>query len=256
MRPRIRTIKPEAGADPKLWDAEQQENLPLYRAYTMLWCCADREGRFEWRPRELKLVCLPWWNGDFETVLDALARWGFCVPYVAQARSYGWIPTLKDHQHINGNEPESVLPEPPLCLTNPDSPKHVNDTCETCRARADGTPIPFPFPIQFPLGGSGGKPKARKPRQANGWTRVPEDWAGPNDKHREFATKHGLDLAYEADSFRGFDFGKPKRDADRTFMTWLRNAVKWGSKASTKTRPVQTDTSGRTGFENAEIEHI
>jgi hypothetical protein len=53
---------------------------------------------------------LPWDEIDFESVLTELVSRGFLKKYVVEAKSYGWIPTFKDHQAINNKESKSVLP--------------------------------------------------------------------------------------------------------------------------------------------------
>jgi hypothetical protein len=68
---RIRTIKPEFFRHADLYEAEKETGLPLRLAFAGLWTAADREGRFKWRPRELKLDCLPHDDVDFSRVLDA-----------------------------------------------------------------------------------------------------------------------------------------------------------------------------------------
>src|SRR5574342_466071 len=112
MRGRIRTIKPEALSDEDLWDAEQDTCLPLFRAFVGLWCFADREGRFEWRPRALKAGVLPFWEGDFSRVLDALTTRGFLVRYACGTREYGLVRTFSKHQVINAREAPSDIPGP------------------------------------------------------------------------------------------------------------------------------------------------
>lgn len=113
MRPRIRTVKPEALKDEELWDLEASSGLPLYRAFQGLWMFADREGRFEWRPRALKSDILPYWDGDFERCLQALERGGFIQRYEVNGRLYGVVPNLGKHQRFDHREPQSVLPPPP-----------------------------------------------------------------------------------------------------------------------------------------------
>lgn len=113
MRARIRTIKPEVLLDEDLWDAEAASQLPLFRAFTGLWMYADREGRFEWRPRALKSVVLPYWNGEMERALDALADAQFILRYEVDGRAYAVIRTFKQHQAPNHKEPPSKLPPPP-----------------------------------------------------------------------------------------------------------------------------------------------
>lgn len=178
MTGRIRTIKPQAHVDEDLWDADiAYPDLHLFRAFTGLWCQADREGRFEWRPRELKAAILPHWNGDFSRVLDALATRGFLVKYAYDAREYGFIRTFKQHQFINGKEPASKLPAPPSETrgkTKPSRQRAGSDTGPTSADSArvldasvtgdshdDDAPIPsssssLPDPDPVPRGGAGG----------------------------------------------------------------------------------------------------
>jgi hypothetical protein len=112
MMARIRSIKPDFFRHEDLYEAEREEALPLRLAFAGLWTAADREGRFRWKPRELKLDCLPFDEVDFSRVLDALATRGFVVRYRVDGLDYGWIPTWHKHQVINNREKASELPEP------------------------------------------------------------------------------------------------------------------------------------------------
>ena len=112
MLPRIRTIKPEFFRHEGLYDLEVETQLPIRLAFAGLWTCCDREGRFVWRPRELKVVCLPHDMVDFSRVLDALLTRGFIVKYASQGQNYGYVPTWKKHQFVNGKEAASILPAP------------------------------------------------------------------------------------------------------------------------------------------------
>lgn len=110
---RIRTIKPGFFRHADLYDAEVESGLPLRIAFAGLWCCADREGRFRWQPRELKLDALPHDLVDFSRVLDALTTRGFIVRYATADGEFGAIPSWSKHQVINNREVASVLPAPP-----------------------------------------------------------------------------------------------------------------------------------------------
>jgi hypothetical protein len=88
---RIRTIKPEFFRHADLYEAEKETGLPLRLAFAGLWTAADREGRFKWRPRELKLDCLPHDDVDFSRVLDALTTRGWLVRYAVDGVEYGAI---------------------------------------------------------------------------------------------------------------------------------------------------------------------
>jgi hypothetical protein len=109
---RIRTIKPAFFRHGALFDAEKASGLPLRIAFAGLWTAADREGRFKWQPRELKLDCLPYDDVDFSRVLDALVTGGWLVRYEVDGVKYGAIPSWKDHQVINNREMASDIPEP------------------------------------------------------------------------------------------------------------------------------------------------
>lgn len=109
---RIRSIKPEFFQHESLYDAERSGGLPLRLAFAGLWTQADRDGRFEWRPRQLKLNILPYDEVDFAEVLDALQKTGFVVRYVVDGKEFGCIPSWLKHQHPNVKEPTSTIPAP------------------------------------------------------------------------------------------------------------------------------------------------
>lgn len=110
---RIRSIKPAFFRHFDLYEAERLSGLPLRVAFAGLWTAADREGRFRWADRELKLDCLPHDDLDFARVLDVLDASGFVARYEVAGRTYGCIPSWKDHQVINQREAKSTIPAPP-----------------------------------------------------------------------------------------------------------------------------------------------
>jgi hypothetical protein len=67
-------------------------------------------------------------------------------------------------------------------------------------------------------------------------TQMPADWA-PTDKHRAYATEHGLDLQLEVDAYRGWAEGRTTPSWNGTFTTRLANAVKWRSKPGQQQTP-------------------
>jgi hypothetical protein len=109
---RIRTIKPEFFRHEELFEAEKVSKLPLRLAFAGLFTAADRQGRFRWQPRVLKLDVLPFDDIDFAKVLDALDERGFIVKYEIDDEFFGHIPSWCKHQHINQREAESVIPAP------------------------------------------------------------------------------------------------------------------------------------------------
>lgn len=103
---RIRTIKPE------FFTSEDIVSLtPLARLfYVSLWCEADREGRFEWKPRTFKLRYLPGDECDVEMLGQELIDIGLVVLYEADGKFYAEIPTFAKHQIINNREAASDIP--------------------------------------------------------------------------------------------------------------------------------------------------
>lgn len=109
---RIRTIKPEFFINEELFDLEQETGLPIRVAFAGLWCQADREGRFKWKPRTLKATILPHDDVDFSRVLHALTTRGFVQKYTVESVDFGVIPGFARHQVINNKERASDLPKP------------------------------------------------------------------------------------------------------------------------------------------------
>lgn len=128
---RIRTIKPDFFKHEQLFDAEKTENLPLRVAFSGLWCVADREGRFRWRPRAIKLDVLPYDDIDFAEVMAALERHGFIRKYECDGELYGYIPSWHRHQSINQREAKSDIP-------TPEHRTHVHADALQFNARGEG----------------------------------------------------------------------------------------------------------------------
>lgn len=109
---RIRSLKPSFFTDSELagWP-------PLHRlAFQGLWVHADREGRLEDKPRELKVKILPFDECDLEAVLTDLARPrefgpGFIVRYRVGGKRYIAVTGWK-HQKPHPKEPKSDIPGP------------------------------------------------------------------------------------------------------------------------------------------------
>src|SRR3990172_2700325 len=90
---RIRTVKPDLFRHEELFEAELQFKLPVRFVFIGLFTVCDREGRFRWRPRQLKLDILPYDDVDFSLALEALEKSGFIIRYEVNGISYGCIPS-------------------------------------------------------------------------------------------------------------------------------------------------------------------
>lgn len=128
---RIRTIKPEFYLHERLFQAEVESRLPLRLAFSGLWCAADREGRFKWRPMRLGAQILPYDGLNFSDILNALAASGFVVRYSHGGDDYGFIPSFNHHQCVNLRESQSSLPDP-------NSAESEKCTCTHVQARVEG----------------------------------------------------------------------------------------------------------------------
>ena len=102
---RIRTIKPE------FFTSEDIVSLsPFARLlYIALWCEADREGRFSWKPNTFKMRYLPGDTLDIDALARELVASGLVKLY---GDSLAYIPEFSKHQHVNPREAASILPAP------------------------------------------------------------------------------------------------------------------------------------------------
>lgn len=112
---RIRTIKPEFFRHEGLQDLEREHpGSYVMLTFAGLWTLCDKAGRFEWRPRTIKLDVLPFLDFDMGSTLMLLERFSFVSRYVHEGKEYGFIPSFTDHQRINGKEAQepAKYPEP------------------------------------------------------------------------------------------------------------------------------------------------
>lgn len=114
---RIRTVKPSLFRHEGLQDLET-DHPGAYAMLTFigLFCAADANGVFEWKPRTLKLDVLPFLGYDLEKTLTLLVDNGYLTRYETEGNTYGHITNFKKHQRITGREYQEGgrLPTPPL----------------------------------------------------------------------------------------------------------------------------------------------
>ena len=116
---RIRSIKPEFFRDETLVDLEKDHpELRPMLVFAGLWGHCDRQGVFEWKPRQLALDILPFlWRDTSGTHLGEslvlLADAGRVVRYERDGKSYGYVPTFLEHQRITGKEGQAEPKYPP-----------------------------------------------------------------------------------------------------------------------------------------------
>ncbi len=111
---RIRTIKPEFFRHEGLQDLASTHGVHVMLVFSGLWGHCDKAGRFEWKPRQLKLDILPFLDFDMAETLDALWYGGFVHRYEVEGKEYGQIESFEKHQRIGGKEAQepAKYPEP------------------------------------------------------------------------------------------------------------------------------------------------
>jgi hypothetical protein len=111
---RIRTIKPDFFRHELLQELEAAHPAQcVMLTFAGLWGHCDKAGRFEWRPRTLKLDILPFLPFDIARTLQILADAQLVIRYSVGGREYGHIPSFIKHQRIGGKEAQDPSRYPP-----------------------------------------------------------------------------------------------------------------------------------------------
>jgi len=87
------------------------ECSPLARIlFVGLWCYADREGRFEYRPKRIKIELLPYDDCCCDDLLVELEGKGFIERYTIDSHVYIQILSFSKHQNPHKKEKQSTIP--------------------------------------------------------------------------------------------------------------------------------------------------
>lgn len=76
-----------------------------------LWTIADRDGRLEDRPKQIKIEIFPADNVDCDTLLDDLSRMGMVNRYEVGGKRYLHIINFDKHQNPHQDEKASTIPD-------------------------------------------------------------------------------------------------------------------------------------------------
>jgi hypothetical protein len=118
----IRHVKPEYFVHEGVNDMTVNARL----AEIGTWTCCDKHGRFEWLPRMLKRMVMPYDNVDFESLMMEWVNHGFAERYEVDGKSYGRFFNWEKHQGINLREKQSCFEYP--------APSHVSARASTVQA--------------------------------------------------------------------------------------------------------------------------
>lgn len=125
---RARNLKPGFFRDAALVELPIETRL----LFPGLWTLADRRGKLEDKPKQIKMELYPADNFDVDSMLNQLHDAKLIIRYVVDGERYIKVVNFEKHQNPHRDERESVIPEP--CI-------HVESTvqapCEHGANRAD-----------------------------------------------------------------------------------------------------------------------
>lgn len=261
---RIRSIHPGLHTDDDFMAVTAEAPLAAV-LLPGLWCEADDQGVFLWKPATLKARVLPNVNADVTELLGVLERHRFVLRFTAEGREYGAIRNFRRWQRPKKPTALYLLPEElrtyvglsaassePVPHSPPTAGEKSQQMEEVGGRREDGgeegetkgeerapvgatPPPPDPPPSAEPLDDEAALDLPpmldRRPASARG-TRLPADWSPPPDS-LEFALTEGLpeeDFHREAAKFRDYFAGASgskgtKLDWSATWRNWLRRAA-------------------------------
>ncbi len=167
---------------------EELTTIPAYGRllFLGLWMIADREGRFEWRPKKMKAELFPYESGvKIEPLLEILLGKKFIRRYSANGLDVGDIPNFTKHQSIHKHEARSVLPPYDMSL-------HVDTSTDITRNDQTLTPSVLGRGRGRSRSTEGGLGETESPEELNGhllhfglWVRM------THDEHQELCRVFG-----------------------------------------------------------------
>jgi len=105
---RARNIKKEFWENEEVADCDPVSRL----LFIGLWCYADREGLFEWRPKRIKALIFPYDGFKIDKYLEELANAELILKYSVKGKEYGSVLNFKKHQKPHPHEAKSRIPYP------------------------------------------------------------------------------------------------------------------------------------------------
>lgn len=105
---RARNIKPGFYRDASLVELPVETRL----LFPGLWMLADRAGRLEDKPKQIKMEIYPADNFDVDLLLNQLATAGLIVRYEANGTRYIQVRNFEKHQNPHRDEKASTIPAP------------------------------------------------------------------------------------------------------------------------------------------------
>lgn len=111
---RARNIKPSFFRDAALVELPIETRL----LFPGLWTLADREGRLEDKPKQIKMEIYPADSFDVDVMLDQLAEAGLIIRYQVDGKAFIQVRNFSKHQNPHRDEKPSTIPTPPEHCAN------------------------------------------------------------------------------------------------------------------------------------------
>lgn len=126
---RARNIKPGFFRNADLVELPFEARL----LFIGLWTIADRSGRMEDRPKQIKMELFPADSVDVDALLDELAAIGVVARYSHDGKRYLQVVNFAKHQNPHKDEKASTIPDQDGHLATPeqDKKKHRASTVQT-----------------------------------------------------------------------------------------------------------------------------
>lgn len=278
---RIRTIKPEFFRHEGLQDLEiaNPGKYPMM-VFEALWGHCDSKGRFEWKPRMLKLDILPFLPFDMAETLAILVKAGMLHRYTVDGKEYGEIGTFEKHQRLSGKELTEGEKFPAPTQESPvkhrgsvgEIPESQEGKGREEEGKEEGNGVVAALPEKFPVAIAPAPEKSETELQAA----CRETWSGYSDAYelryqakpvrnqkvnalvKQFVQRvsreeapmiAGWFVAHPGSYYvsRMHDFGCLLSDAEKLRTEWATGRVMTQGKAR------QSDRSGTTGAALAEV---
>lgn len=106
---RARNIKPGFFRNADLVELPYEARL----FFIGLWTAADREGRLEDRPKQIKMEIFPADSVDCDVLLDSLAAINMVQRYEVEGKRFIQVVNFSKHQNPHRDEKQSLIPAPP-----------------------------------------------------------------------------------------------------------------------------------------------
>lgn len=214
-----------------------------------LWTIADRVGRLEDRPKQIKMEIFPADSVDIDALLNLIAATGMLQRYEVDGKRYLQVTSFAKHQNPHRDEKPSTIPDAQgnYAESVPVIPKHGANTVQApCKPDAKTVAIVLNPEscslIPDPLVGKPGAAKRRK--------QIPEDFE-PNETGFKLAVEKGLFVVDEVQKFKDHHSAKGSvmLDWQAAWRTWVGNAKQFSQRFSTP--PIAVTVPSKPGVDPA-----